>query len=145
MSEETVQQQFPTAARPTAPTKLADGSRELLRLPETLIQGHTFDALFFFNAGTLRQVNLELQETGGAVFALQTYRGIKDAFNTKYGPPDDEQDQTFQASTGTASFRSASWRSGRTWITLSYATAGGRLVVMNVAYRAVTARDTDDI
>ncbi len=125
MSLQDIQRKFPEASRPTTPTHMADGSRELLRLPNTIVVGHTFDALFFFKQGALRHINLELQEQGGAAAALQTFRGIKNAFNAKYGPPDDEQDQTFDAPAGPASFRSASWRSGRTLITLSYATAAG--------------------
>ncbi|KQZ59133.1 hypothetical protein ASD53_06020 [Lysobacter sp. Root559] len=145
MSVTAIQRQFPRASAPPAPTRLTDGSRELLRLADTPVQGHAFDALFFFRQGALQHVNLELRETGGAVFALQTFRSIKVAFDAKYGPPVDEQDQTFNAATGTATFRSASWRSGRTLITLSYATAAGRLVVMNVAYRPAPSRSTDDI
>ncbi|KRA16805.1 hypothetical protein ASD69_08585 [Lysobacter sp. Root604] len=141
----TIQQQFSGAAHPTSPTMLADGSRELLRLPNTPAQGHAFDALFFFKQDRLTQVSLELQEKGGAVFALQTFRDLKSAFDAKYGAPDDEQDQTFDTATGTATFRSASWRSGRTLITLSYATAAGKLVVLNVAYRLAAERKTDDI
>ncbi|UBB24908.1 hypothetical protein LAG73_16480 [Pseudoxanthomonas japonensis] len=141
----TIQHRFPTASRPTSPTNLADGSQELLRLPNVTAQGHVFDVLFFFNQDRLTQVSLELQEEGGAAFALQTFRGLKMAFETKYGAPDSEQDQTFDAPTGAGAFRSASWRSEQTLITLSYATAAGRLVVLNVAYRLVTARKTDDI
>ena len=58
---------------------------------------------------------------------------------------DDEQNQDFDAPTGPASFRSASWRSGRTLITLSYATAAGKLIVLNVAYRLAAERKTEDI
>lgn len=145
MSLEATQRQFPKAIRPSAPTQLSDGSRELLRLPNAIVQDHVFDALFFFRTGKLTQVSLELQEQGGAVFALQTFRGIKAAFDAKYGAPDGEQDQQFEAPTGPATFRSASWRSGRTLITLSYATAGGRMVVLNVAYRLASDKKTDDI
>jgi len=144
-SLEATQRQFPKAIRPSLPTQLGDGSRELLRLPNTTVQGHVFDALFFFKQGKLTQVSLELQEKGGAVFALQTFRDIKSAFDAKYGAPDEEEDQQFNAPTGPAAFRSASWRSKRTLITLSYATAAGRLVILNVAYRLATDRNNDDI
>jgi hypothetical protein len=145
MSLQSIQKQFPKAARPSQPTQLADGSRELLRLSDTDVQGHVFDALFFFRQGKLTQVSLELQEHGGAVSALQTFRSLKTAFDAKYGAPDEEQDRNFDAPTGPASFRSASWRSGRTWITLSYATAAGKLIVLNVAYRLTKDRKIDDI
>ncbi len=145
MSLEATQRQFPKAMRPSSPTQLGDGSRELLRLPNANVQGHAFDALFFFKKGKLTQVSLELQEQGGAVFALQTFRSIKAAFDAKYGAPDGEENQQFNAPTGPAAFRTASWRSRRTLITLSYATAAGRLVVLNVAYRLATDRKTDDI
>jgi hypothetical protein len=145
MSLQATQKQFPKAIRPSAPTQLGDGSRELLRLQNAIVQDHAFDALFFFKQGKLTQVSLELQEQGGAVFALQTFRGIKAAFDAKYGAPDGEEDQQFDAPTGPATFRSASWRSKQTLITLSYATAAGRLVVLNVAYRLATDRKTDDI
>lgn len=145
MSLAAIQRQFPKAIRPSTPTQLRDGSRELLRLSNASVQDHVFDALFFFKQGKLTQVSLELQEQGGAVFALQTFRGIKAAFDAKYGAPDGEEDQQFDAPTGPATFRSASWRSGRTLITLSYATATGRLVVLNVAYRLATDKRTDDI
>lgn len=145
MSLEAVKGQFPKAARPAAPTDLRDGSRELLRLSSVTVQDHTFDALFFFRQKKLTQVSLELQEKGGAVFGLQTFRGIKTAFDAKYGPPDDEQNQDFDAPTGPASFRLASWRSGRTLITLSYATAAGRLQLLNIAYRPATVGKSDDI
>lgn len=145
MSLEAIQGQFPQAIRPSAATQLGDGSRELLRLPRTLVQDRAFDALFFFKQGKLTQVSLELQEQGGAVFALQAFRSIKAAFDAKYGAPDGEENQQFEAPTGPATFRSASWRSGRTLITLSYATAAGRLIVLNVAYRLAADKKTDDI
>lgn len=144
-SLEATQRQFPKAVHPSTPTQLGDGSRELLRLPNTIVQNHTFDALFFFKQGKLTQISLELQEQGGAVFALQTFLDIKSAFDAKYGAPDEEEDQQFNAPTGPAAFRSASWRSRRTLITLSYATAAGRLVVLNVAYRLATDKNNDDI
>ncbi len=144
-STTSIQKRFPKATRPSTPTSLSDGSIELLRLPNTTVQGHAFDALFFFKQEKLTQTSLELRESGGAVFALQTFRTLKSAFEAKYGAPDDEQNQDFDAPTGPASFRSASWRSGRTLITLSYATAAGKLIVLNVAYRLAAERKTEDI
>ncbi|MGN7918757.1 hypothetical protein [Lysobacter sp. 22409] len=141
----TIEHRFPAAARPASPTSLGDGSRELLRLSNVTAQGHSFHALFFFKQNKLTQVSLELQEKGGAIFALQTFRDMKGAFEAKYGAPDGEQDQNFNAPNGTGTFRSASWRSERTLITLSYAVAAGELVVLNVAYRLAAERKTDDI
>jgi len=99
MSLAAIQRQFPKAILPSTPAQLTDGSRELLRLPNASVQDHVFDALFFFKQGKPTQVSLELQEQGGAVFELQTFRGIKAAFDAKYGAPDGEEDQQFDAPT----------------------------------------------
>lgn len=145
MSPEAVRQQFPNAAPPANPTNMRDGSHEALRLTGVLVQEHHFDALFFFKNKKLVQISLELQEKGGAVFALQTFRGIRAAFESKYGPADDEKDQDYETPTGLASFRLVSWRSGRTLITLSYATASGKLQLLNIAYRVAPDSKRDDI
>ncbi|UOF14475.1 hypothetical protein IEQ11_22600 [Lysobacter capsici] len=143
MPLEAIREQFPGATPPLRPTKLRDGSQEALRLSGVSVEDHTFDAMFFFKNKKLVQINLELQEKGTAVFGLQTSRGIRSAFESKYGPPDDEQD--YKGPTGPALLQLVSWRSGRTLITLSYATAAGKLQLLNIAYRLVPGGRKDDI
>jgi hypothetical protein len=141
MSVDQVRKSVPNVHEPeSAPGSLGTGAKELLRLDDVELAGHTFHAAFYFLGRSLSQVSLVLDNPPSLHGAMLIFDSITDALRAKYG-----HELSKDTHPGLLAFTEAHWLSGRTNITLMASGVADNPAILNIIYQVRIAKDADKL
>lgn len=136
MSLEQVKAVVPQASAPAKPSRLYDGSQELLRLENVEVAGNKFAARFYFKDGKLAQVTLSLQEERKFDNVMPVFDAIIEALRAKYG-----QEITREIQRAKLNRAYAEWNRDGTRIDILSMSVGEHDAMLNINYQVRAEAD----
>lgn len=136
MSLQQVKAVVPQASAPVKPSRLYDGSQELLRLEDVELAGNKFAARFYFKDGRLVQVTLSLQEERKFDRVLPVFDALTEAYRAKYGP-----ETTFEVQRAKLDRAYAEWNKDGTSINILSMGVGEYDAMLNINYQVQVEAD----
>ncbi len=138
MSLEQVKAVVPQASAPVKPSRLYDGSQELLRLEDVELAGSKFAARFYFKDGKLAQVTLSLQEERKFDRVIPVFDALTEAYRAKYGPEITRQIQRAKLDRAYAE-----WNKDGTTINILSMGVGEHDAMLNINYQVRVVTEPD--